>query len=77
MVWPPNSPDLNPIEILWVFLKQRIAHRLVKSTVVVEIRDAIDKEYAAITGEEMYDIIVSVVEQVKKILAAEGGQITY
>jgi len=26
MEWPPNSPDLNPIENMWNLLKQRLFH---------------------------------------------------
>ena len=27
MIWPPNSPDLNPIEAMWNILKNRVADR--------------------------------------------------
>ncbi len=73
MVWPPSSPDLYPIENLWAILKRRIAQRPVKPTTVAKMRDAIEEEYAANTGQEVFDIIGSMLQRAEQVIEAEGG----
>jgi len=31
MYWPPNSPDLNPIENIWNLLKRNIGNVIIKN----------------------------------------------
>ena len=44
--WPPNSPDLNPIENVWRILKSRV--KLHHSMTHQELRKAIEDEWNAI-----------------------------
>ena len=41
--WPPNSPDLNPIENVWRILKSRV--KLYKSMTYQQLRRAIEREW--------------------------------
>ena len=36
MEWPANSPDLNPIENLWHFVKRNAEKRMPKNCVYLE-----------------------------------------
>ncbi len=54
--WPPNSPDLNPIENVWRILKSRV--KLHKSMTYQQLRRAIEREWWAITDEEINECIL-------------------
>ena len=48
MVWPPNSPHINPIENLWAIIKQRIYADGKQFSTLHELWKAIKLESAAI-----------------------------
>ncbi|KAF7643331.1 hypothetical protein LDENG_00241500 [Lucifuga dentata] len=47
--WPSQSPDINPIEMLWHDLKQAIHAR--KSSSVAELKQFCKEEWAKITPQ--------------------------
>ena len=49
--WPPNSPDLNPIETVWRILKSRV--KLHHSMDHKQLRRAIEIEWDRITIAEI------------------------
>ena len=48
MVWPPNSPDLNPIENLWAIIKQRVYADGKQFSTLDDLWEAIKQESATI-----------------------------
>ena len=48
MVWPPNSPDISPIENLWAIIKQRVYADGRQFSTLPELWKAIQLESAAI-----------------------------
>ena len=54
--WPANSPDLNPIENVWRILKSRV--KLHHSMTANQLRKAIEKEWKAITQDEIDECIL-------------------
>ena len=51
MIWPPQSPDLNPIEQVWDLLDSKIDKT--KKTSVEEFWKEMDKAWNSITKEEL------------------------
>ena len=54
--WPPNSPDLNPIENVWRILKSRV--KLRRAASLQELRKAIEDVWKEITLEEVNECIL-------------------
>lgn len=71
MEWPSNSPDLNPIEHLGVFLKQRISRHCPSTR--AEVEEAIKIEWARITHNDIRRICQSMKERCQAVIAAKGG----
>src|ERR1700761_4336808 len=77
MVWPPQSPDLNPIEHLWFHLKRRLAGYEKPPKGILELWERVQREWEAIDESMCQDLISSMPRRVQAVLKAKGGYTKY
>ncbi len=72
--WPPNSPELNPIENLWALLKRRIRSRSPPPKTLADLRIALEEEWANLAAhpEDWRFFIESMPTRVHSVIAAHG-----
>ncbi len=73
VVWPACSPDLNPIETIWLMIKQRTKAYEKLPTKIQELRDALAAEWIKITLEEILAVVDTMSERCAAVVAANGG----
>ena len=73
MVWPPNSPDINPIENLWAIIKQRVYADGRQFSTLPELWKAIQLESAAIPHSLVKKLTDSVNERLFDVIRCQGG----
>ena len=78
MVWPAQSPDLNPIENVWSLLKRRIYSNYDKPpTSIKELKERITETWYAITPEEVRPYLLSVNKRCQEVIRAKGYWINH
>ena len=75
--WPSQSPDLNPIEHLWVYLKNRLAEYPNHPTSILALWERIETEWEKIPKEVCVDLIKSMPRRCAAVLQAKGGYTKY
>ena len=73
LVWPPSSPDLNPIENIWTLLKHRINQINPRPSSRAEVKTAIIEEWNKITVKEIQKVVDSLPQRIQAVLDASGG----
>ena len=73
--WPSLSPDLNPIEHLWVEIDKKLARVSLDS--MAELEEALQKYWSEITRQEVLTLIESMPRRVQAVIAARGGNTKY
>ncbi|KAK3535396.1 hypothetical protein QTP70_012260 [Hemibagrus guttatus] len=73
--WPSQSPDLNPIEMLWHDLKKVVHAR--KPSNVAELQQFCKDEWAKIPPQRCNRIIASYRKHLIAVVAAKGGPTSY
>jgi len=72
--WPPQSPDLNPIEHLWDVVEQELRALDVYPTNLHQLQDAILSIWANISKECFQYFVESMPRRIKAVLKAKEGQ---
>lgn len=71
-VWPPNSPDLNPLDFsIWSILEQKISG--IRYASVDALKRALDRAWATITVAECATIVHTFPRRLRACIAANGG----
>uniref|UniRef100_A0A3B4VHU2 Tc1-like transposase DDE domain-containing protein n=1 Tax=Seriola dumerili TaxID=41447 RepID=A0A3B4VHU2_SERDU len=75
MDWPPQSPDLNPIEHIWSELENKLDRSIVhsKESIWVELQ----KAWGNISVEVLRKYIDTMPERCAAEIAAKGGHTRY
>ncbi len=72
--WPPQSPDLNPIEHLWDVVEREIYIMDVQPTNLQQLRDAIISIWTKISEECFQHLVESMPWRIKVVLKAKRVQ---
>lgn len=71
-VWPPNSPDLNPMDYsVWSILEQKVS--ATRYATVDALKTALTRAWDEITVDQCATIVEDFPKRVKKCIEAEGG----
>ena len=71
--WPPNSPDLNPIEMLWAILKKKVAGQIIKSD---RCFDLLRESWELIADQTINSLVKSFIRRCQLVLDLGGMSAT-
>jgi len=77
LTWSAQSPDLNPIEHVWGYLKRRLGEYERPPTGMIELWDRIQVEWEKIPVSFCQKLIESMPRRVAAVLKAKGGHTKY
>ena len=73
--WPPQSPDLNPIEHLWDVLKGNVPEYAKEST--LDLKVAVAQKWEATPKEMLLKLVHLMPRRLKAVIQAKGGPTKY
>ena len=74
---PPNSPDLNPIENIWAWMKHEITTKYMYVTSKAEMQRIAMEMWENFGDDKWNGIIASMPERMKAVIKAKGGHTQY
>lgn len=77
LAWPPLSPDLNPIEHLWDYLKRKVRARDFAPDTILALKEALVEEWGACPQDTIRKLIRSMKNRIACVKKARGGNTKY
>ena len=71
--WPPNSPDLNPIEIIWAVLQDKVIER--EAFTEEKLAQVIEEEWWKLDQGIIRDLYFRQEEKMNLVIKFNGGRI--
>jgi len=75
LTWPPNSPDLNPIENIWAILKQNVEKRSAKTK--LDLIRIVDEEWTRLDQQVIARTIESMKTRIAQVIDRRGLKCDY
>ena len=75
--WPPQSPDLSPIENIWHYMKVRIGAKRHRIKNVQQMAEAIREAWEQIPVEVFVKLANSMPKRMDLLRQSKGGPIKY
>jgi len=72
LYWPPCSPDLNPMENVWSILSQRIYKNGKQYNTVLELKQAIVREWVKLEMSVLHTLINSMEDRCFDVIRLKG-----
>ena len=73
--WPPNSPDLNPIEHVWAHLQARV--NALGCNFFDEFKQAVLDDMMAVPTTRISKLYKCVPKRLAKVIETSGGKTKY
>jgi transposase len=75
--WPAQSPDLNPMEHLWWYLKRQLASYETEPISMHQLWERVEVEWDKIPAQVCIDLVESMPSRIAAVLKAKGGYTKY
>ena len=75
--WPSLSPDLNPIEHLWVRIDRDIRSQIVQPRTLHQLAQAVTDAWNRVAQMDIRRLVLSMRRRCTAVVAAKGGHTRY